>query len=366
MKFSGSAVHIAKAVTLAAGVAPMKDERPIIQNMAFIAENDEVHLLATDLIMSVRIKIPEVSVFSDGNTLVNAKLAARSLNKFNREHTTVQTVKAGCRISIKGTKYTIRESNYYEYPKIERFSDKPGFKIPVSVLKNMIRKTAFAAAKQERTYAMHGILLEIQDNVLRFVTTNGKRLAIMEHQLEGTHEDDAVVLPKKHMEKVFKLIANAEDEAEVQLNETSIGIKTNEIEIILRLLEGKFPPYRQVMPSTFEKTLVLPRKDFLEALAKTEVLITPASNIVRLDFNKDGLDFISSSAELGDTVVSFDLGDQDYEHMIMGYNPDALIEGLKVMQSEDFKFKLNGPSAPALLEETDDGLSYVAVPVRLQ
>ena len=366
MKFSGRATDMAKAVALAASVAPQKHDKPIITNLALIAHDDYVEIMATDLKTGVRLKVTDVTINKTGSVVINAKKAAQVFNKIGKDKVTVSLLKSGCQIATKGYKSKLQTFNIREFPKLVEFDDDAdGFSIPVSTLKSMIKKTSFAVAKIANNYAMHGIFIELMDDNLRFVATDTKRLAYRQVPLEGNNEDDAVIVPKDSMGVVFKSLLDGEEDVDVRINDATICMKSDKAVISMQQLHGQFPPYHSFVDVDFGTPVIFDRKQFIDALDKASLFTSPNSQIVVLDFMGDGLSITAQSTEFGESDVFIEPEEVLYEPMKMGLNPEILMDALKVMKSETFTMYVSEPVKPVLLQEPDDTYKCIVIPVLL-
>jgi DNA polymerase III subunit beta len=366
MKLICDARELSECVTIAATIVPARSSKQILMNLALVAKDGILEILATDLEIGLRLTVRKVEIEQDGAILVNAGRMAQILKELNDEKVEISEAEnSGCVIKASGCRFHVYGEDFAEYPSIGRFGDESGaLSIPADDFREMVDKTGFAAAVEKTRYAMNGIRCEINSKNLCFVATDGRRLAMIARPLaKGSEEPIAVVVPTKGMNMVSRLLAAGEKNVFIRFEETQALIKSACAEISARLVEGHFPPYENVIPKDTTKEISIDRDDFASKLRQASLMTTRESSTVKFLFDSDRLDLSARTVDVGESQVSMELPYQD-EKVSIGFNPQFILEALKVMDKNKFKFRFSGPKGAALLEE-ENGLTYVVMPINL-
>lgn len=366
MKLTCDARELAESVAIAATIVPKQSARRVLVNLALVARDGVLEILATDLEVGLRVFVKKVDIETEGAVLVNANRAAQVLKELREARVEISADEgSGCIFVAEGCRFHVYGEDFGEYPEISRFGDPEGaLSIPAEDFREMVHKTQFAAAIDQTRYAMNGILCQITESTLRFVATDGKRLAMIHRPMKGlATESISAVVPTKGMNMVTRLLMAGEEAIFLRFDETQALIKSECAEISARLVEGHFPPYEQVIPKNLSKELSLDAEEFASAIRKASLLTNRESQAVRFQFSKDKLEMLSRVADIGESRVVFPLS-YDHEPVAIGFNPQFILDAIKVIDQDKVTFKFNDPKGATLLEE-DNGLRYVVMPINL-
>lgn len=358
--------ELSESVAIAATVVPSRSSKAILMNMALVAKDGVLEILATDLEVGLRVFVRKVEIEKEGAVLVNASRASQILKELGSERVEIfEDDSAGCVIKTPDSRFKIYSEDFSEYPSISRFGSETGaFSLPADDFQEMVAKTQFAAAVEKTRYAMNGIRCEINTEEVNFVATDGRRLAMIRRAIDkGFEEKVSAVIPTKGMNMVNRLLTAGEETIFLRFEESQVLIKSDCAEISARLVEGHFPPYEGVIPKNLDKSLTLKRDAFASAVKKASLLTTRESNAVKFQFSKDGLDLSARVVDVGESRVHMEL-DYEYDEMSVGFNPQYVLEALKVMDKDEFEFQFRDPKGAAILNE-EGGLTYVVMPINL-
>ena len=363
MKFTGKSKSVRQLLGLAASVAPDKDLRPIIENIAISATEDSVEFLATNLAVSVRITTTDVDVKTPGDVLINAKKATQILKRMGRESVTFQQVDGACKVFEKGYRCKLMAADYVQFPEIPPCPDEFDVEIPSSSLRGMINRTMFAASKEANRMSLHGIFLEIADKSFSLISTDGRRMSVTALDVESD-VCNSVILPASSMAFVYKLLGDNDDPVQVTIQEGDVVFKFDCIDIFVRSLHGQYPPVKKSIPQQFAVTLELDRKKFIDILDKAKELTTDLSNTAIFEFSDTGLKLSASSQQYGEATVSHDIGTYEYEPITIGFKPTTIKDALTKMSMDTFTMSLNNGDSAIKLDE-GKSFSYIANPIKL-
>src|SRR4051812_28996432 len=255
-----------------------------------------------------------------------------------------------------------------EFPPVQGFEGEADFEVAGGHLKQLINQTLFAAAKESTRYAFNGVLIVAKGRKISLVSTDGRRLAQANGDLSSANKlakDGAMaIIPTKALNLVDKLIDDPEEAVGFQVRENQVIVHTQSATLTSNLVEGQFPPYEDVIPKDADKKMIASTADFLSAIKRASLLTTEESKGVRMAFSKKGLVLTSRSPEAGEATVNFPCKYEGAD-LEIGFNPQFLVEALKVVDTDEISLELTAPNRPGLLKAGGNFL-YVIMPVNLQ
>lgn len=370
LKVRGDAKELAEAIGIAASVAPSKSPRPVLQNLLLDARDGVLEVTGTDLDVAIRVRIERVDVTSEGRVLVNAARFQQILRELVGEQVEIETdERAGCIISTGDSRFHVMGEEPDDFPELGAWKGDGVLQLPASALVEMIRRTHFAAHPEKTRYAMNGILIDLKDQRLRLVATDGKRLSMCERptSAEAVKAPVFVVVPTKAMQLLQRVVGSGEEHVEVSVEPAQVQFRTAHATVMARLIEGHFPPYEDVLPKSHDKKLQLPREGFLSALRRASLLATKDSQAVRFRFAREGLELTARVPEVGESRVQFPL-DYPFDELTIGFNPAFFADVLKVLNTTEFVLQLKDTRSAAVVQEQDkDGgvFVYLVMPLNL-
>ena len=242
-------------------------------------------------------------------------------------------------------------------------------KTNAELLGAMIESTLFAVSLDETRINLSGVYLENHQESLRMVATDGHRLAMIDRTINGKVPDKGVILPRKGLVEAKKLLESAdgaEDTVTLWIDGPIARISHGRAELFMRLIDGEFPDYRQVIPKSSKATVTLAREEFLRALGCMSVLSTERAKGVRITLKSGTLEVQASNPDSGDGVDEIEVG-YTGDELSIGFNGRYLIEALVAMgEGDKVEFMASDDVSPGVLRpEGDDRYCYVVLPMRL-
>ncbi len=367
MKFSVPRDALIKPLNLVAGVVERRNTLPVLANVLLQLDGDRLSLTGTDLEVELvgRVQLPTPGDAGEV-TLPARKLLdiCKSLPEGSDVQVSVTDSKAT--VTSGRSRFTLATLPAREFPNIEDSIGTHQFTIEPQQLRRLIERTSFAMAQQDVRYYLNGMLWEIKGGRLRFVATDGHRLAIctLPEALSGV-DDAQVILPRKGVLELGRLLQDDDDAVTVILGNNHLRATTAGFTFTSKLVDGKFPDYERVLPRSAEKVLVGSRLDLRQAFTRTAILSNEKYRGVRLKLSPDTLEIVANNPEQeqAEEVVPVDYAGDALE---IGFNVGYLLDVLGVLSGEEVRFSLSDPNSSALLEESEAGDSlYVVMPMRL-
>ena len=214
----------------------------------------------------------------------------------------------------------------------------------------------------ETRYVLNGILFSFKDKILKLVATDGRRLAIIEKEIEGSSFKKDVILPMKAIQELNR---NLTEEGDVVFcfKENQVQANLGTIHITSRLIEGEYPNYDQVIPKKVKEELSLDTQNFLQATRRASILTNQESQSIKINILKGKMIITKNSPELGEVREELDV-DYKGDELTIGFNPTFLIDVLKNIEDKSILFSFIDPEKPAVIKNRDN-YTYIVLPMQV-
>jgi DNA polymerase-3 subunit beta len=367
MKITINRSALAEALGLVTAVVPTRTPKPILKCVRIAAAGKETRISATNLEMGIDYLLAEVEVQQEGEAVLEAERLAAIARESAEDVLVLETSDTTCEIRGADSHFSVYGQDPKQYPKVPAFG--PGaadLTISLEQLQLGIEQCLFATAKESSRYAINGVLWEAKGRKLLFVATDGRRLARCRVELQQAAAgpgERKVIVPARTMALLQKLVSHDKESVAVKLVENQILLSCANVVISSNLVEGNFPKYEDIIPSDYDKKLSLPTEGALSAVRRAALLTSEESKGIKLALSRDGLVFSGSSPEAGAAEVSMPV-EYSSEPMDIGFNPQFLIDVLRVVKTPEFELELGQPDRPGLIKSGADFL-YVLMPINL-
>lgn len=362
MKFKASKDNLLEGIHKVQNVVSTKVTLPILSNILIETKDNILKLNATDLDIGISCEIP-VDTLEEGAITVPAKRFSDIIKELPFGDISVNAKKNN-QIDIEGTnvRFKLIGLPKEEFPKFPEFNSKENVQIEQSVLKEMLRLTSFAVSHEESRYVLNGVLFEIEGNQIRIVATDGRRLAKIEKSLDTKPPKDiSVIIPSKAIQEINR---NLKDEGSVSfvIGQNQVLFNIDGTLVATRIIEGEFPNYNQVIPKPIETRIVMNRLELLSSIRRANLLATPDFQAVKFEVFPDKMVVSKSTPDVGESREEIPV---DYKgaEMVVGFNPQFLIDFLKNISDEQIEMELMGVDKPAVMRMED--YLYLALPMRI-
>lgn len=368
MEFRIAAEELAKALHRAQGIAERKTTIPILANVLVQAKKNAVSLTAFDLDIGLVTEHPAEVVKEGAITLSSKTLFDIVRNLPDAKVSVKRTGNNAVEITSGTTHIKLLGMPAEEYPALPKEEKSNLVKADGKTLLQMIERTAFAISTDETRYILNGLYFEPGDQgKVRVVATDGHRLSLVERELEGDFKlKKGVILPRKGLLELRRLIEEAPDaECFLGFGDTTASFKKSGLSMFMRLIDGQFPDYQEVIPKESEKALKLNRTSLLATLKRISLLSEEKSHAVRVELTENRLRISSQNPDLGEAHEDITV-DYNGKKVEVGFNARYLVDVLNVVAQDDVLFELVDEQSPGVLRLIDDK-SYTAVimPMRI-
>jgi DNA polymerase-3 subunit beta len=250
-----------------------------------------------------------------------------------------------------------------EFPRFPEFGAGKALKIEQSVLRDMLKKTAYAVSNDETRYVLNGVFMGLKADKLTVVATDGRRLALIEHDIEIPKGSEAeLILPTKAVNELERLLADKGD-AKLSIGENQILFEMDGTTLASKLIEGTYPNFRQVIPSETKERITLERELLLSALHRASILASEKSQSVKLNFAKNTLTITATTPEVGEAKETLSINYKGKD-LTIAFNPQYMMDPLRSLDADEVFVELTDELSPGVIKVNAPFL-YVLMPMRL-
>lgn len=367
MKITCDREKLFGAFQTAASVAPSRSPKPILQNVKIEVTPQGAMLMATDLEVGIRLEVPGVEVEVAGSAVLPVGRFGSILRESSDDKLRIEADPNGTTVKGDRSEFRLPGENPDEFPAVASFTEDKYHEVPARLLKELIRRTLFATDTESSRYALGGVLLEMTSDKILGVGTDGRRLAKMEgpSQSIGGHEtgDAQTIVPTHSMQLIERALSDADAEVSVAARANDILVKSQRATIYSRLVEGRFPKWREVFPKRDDAIKIeLTVGPLYAAVRQAAIVASEESRGVDFTFGEGSLLLAGSTAELGQSRIEVPIT-YDGEPTTVTLDHRYLADFLKVLDAEKvFALEIKDSESAALCT-TDDGYGYVVMPL---
>ena len=363
VKFNRSALQ--EALGLVMNLIPSRTPKPILQCLRITTEEDAVRISATDLEAGITFLVSQVEIAEAGDIVVPAD----KLNSIVRESLddviALEASEAAVHIVGSDSRFTIYGHDPQQYPAIPGFEGDAELEVKLAALQEGIELSIFSAARESTRYALNGILWEVSGKKLFLVATDGRRLAKATVALDKSTKlpQERIIVPAKTMALLDKIAAHEDGTVKIRFVNNQIVLACDTVVISSNLVEGNFPKYEDIIPKDYDKKLTLSTDNVLSAVRRAALLANEDSKGIKVALDKGAMVFTSRAPETGDAQVDMAV-EYDAEPIEVGFNPQFLVDVLRVLKADEFELHLGQGDRPGLIKSGSNFL-YIVMPVNL-
>ncbi len=363
MKLRVSKENLLKGLQTVYPAVPSRSTLPILSHLLIEAKKEGVQVTGTDLELGISTILP-AEISEEGAIAVPAKRFMDLAKELPNESLLI-TAKKNQQVTIECGRgsFKILGLPKEEFPKPPASAGQDTIVIDQGVLQAMLSLTEFSVSKDESRYVLTGVLFTIRKGWLRLVSTDGRRMAMVEREAKSAPVGESHrIVPEKAISELMRLLGDAPT-VRIALKESQIIFDMGNTVLISRLIEGKFPNYEQVIPAESPNKMMVSREELLLATRRIGLWSTQDSPSVRLDLKMDELVISKQTPEVGEAHEQVKVQYAGPEFSI-GFNPSYLIDVLKVLTDGNVELELPGPDRPGVIR-TKDHYLYVVLPMQL-
>ena len=364
--FKGPRDQLLSPLQSVCGIVEKRHTLPILSNVLMEKDGDRLTLLATDIEIQITTQTPTVGMDKAAMTVGARKLQdiLRSLPETAEVSLTLDEK----RLQLKAGKsrFNLQTLPAEDFPRMTT-NDGEASKLLISQkqMKRLLALVQYAMAQQDIRYYLNGLLLVAKGNELRMVATDGHRLAYAAETLAETPTPIEVILPRKTILELSRQLADNDDPLEITLTATQARFKFGSIELVSKLIDGKFPDYERVIPQHHSKLIRLERDALLHSLQRAAILTNEKFRGVRLVLADGSLKIISSNAEQEEAQEEIEI-EYSGDTLDVGFNVTYLLDVLNNVNNPAIELHLADANSSALFVlPGNETFKYVVMPMRI-
>lgn len=362
MKITAPKKVLADVLTAAVRGTSTRANLPVLYGVKITAGPEGVTLCATDLEQFVSVSSANFTTSKPGEVVVLGRLVESIVKKLPAGDVTLEANDSDGRVVISSgsARFSVVGLPVGDFPQVPKIGDSAVVEIEGQELADAISQAARAASSDEGRPILTGVLCAIEGDTMTMAATDSYRLTVRTLQVNAGG-DSSVIIPGKLLHEVARHLG--QQKVTLTLGEHQVGFDLGGTQIVSRLIEGKFPDYKQLIPSSYSHTLSGDRAKFTEAVGRM-ALVAKANTPVRLHLGEE-VKLTATQTGVAEASETIDLS-YDGDAMEVGFNPQFLLDGLGALQSDDFMLEFVDPGRPAMLQGAGAGeFQYLIMPVRL-
>ena len=371
MQFVVNRDILLKSLNFVQGVVEKKNTLPILSNVLLQLKDKKLSIVATDLDIIFYDEINDVKIVNEGSTTTSAAILYDILRKISSNSEVSFDLKSENKLSLKSEN---ADFNLLCLPtdNFPTFADEfEGQEISLnnSRFLKLLNKTRISISNDDTRHYLNGVFLHLTEgqgrNFLTGVATDSHRLSSSSLEIENNTNFNSLILPRKTVFQLCSLLSESTETLLMQTSDNKIKFSLGNMKLISKVIDGKFPDYKKVVPTTNNKTLVVSAKDFINSIERVASVSLDRKEGVKLVINKDNVQLSVNSANSGEGNEKIK-ADFNSENLNISFNSKYLIDIASEVEDKNLKMNLKDSASPVLIEDTSDKNSYyVIMPMKI-
>lgn len=350
------------------GIVEKKQTLPILSNILIEKDLGEIRFTATDLEIQISTKIALENKENEISSItIGGKKFQEILRVLPEKSTLSIESKENNKIEIKSKKsrFNLQALPAQDFPKLNnQLINAKSLVLKQGILKSLLTSVQYAMAQQDVRYYLNGLLLILEGNKLKVVATDGHRLAFNMAIIDGDHEKQEIILPRKAITELCKLLLDSDDFIELTFSQQQIKSVFSDVTLISKIIDGKFPDYERVIPK-HNNHLLVNKIIIQQALQRAAILSNEKFRGVRFVLTEKNLSIISNNSEQEEAQEEIET-DYHGDAIDIGFNVNYLLEGLNNIVGEEVKISFGDPNSSILITTPNNAeFRYVVMPMRI-
>ncbi|MEZ8106362.1 MULTISPECIES: DNA polymerase III subunit beta [Vibrio] len=366
MKFTIERSHLIKPLQQVSGALGGRPTLPILGNLLLKVEDNVLSLTATDLEVELISRVTLEGEFEAGTVTVPSRKfldICRGLS----DSAVITVVLDGDRIQVRSgrSRFSLATLPANDFPNIEDWQSEVEVTVTQAELRGLIEKTQFSMANQDVRYYLNGMLFEIEGSTLRSVATDGHRMAVSLVSLGADFAQKQIIVPRKGVQELVKLLDAPEQPVTLQIGSSNVRAEVNNYVFTSKLVDGRFPDYRRVMPQNTTKTLEASCDELRQSFSRAAILSNEKFRGVRVNLVNNEMKITANNPEQEEAEEVLDVT-YEGDDLEIGFNVSYVLDVLNTLRCDQVRISMSDANASALVENAeDDSAMYVVMPIRL-
>lgn len=372
MKFIISSSLLLKNLQAVIGVINSNNTLPILDDFLFELKDDSLTVTTSDLETTMNVTVKTDKSETDGSVAIPAKILLDTLKTLPDIPVSFSIDMGTLLIEISAGegKYKLSGHRSDEYPRTPPLEDATSLKLNSDVLAKAVNKTLFATGNDELRLVLSGVFCQLSPDDIIFVATDAHKLVRYTRTDAKAQSSAAFILPKKPLNLLKNILSSQETEVTVEYNRTNAFFAFNNVNLICRLIDGKYPNYDAVIPKDNPNHLIIDRVALLNSIRRVSIFANQSTHQVRFKITGKELLLTAEDVDFSNEAKERLTCSYEGEDMEIGFNSKFLLEMLGNIDSDDVRLEMSGPSRAGILlpannENKDEDILMLVMPVML-
>ena len=360
-----------KSLNFVQGVVEKKNTLPILSNVLLQLKDNKLSIVATDLDIVFYNEISDVKIINEGSTTTSAAILYDILRKISSNSELNFDLKSENKLSLKSDSadFNLLCLPTDNFPSFADEFEGQEIALDKNRFLKLLNKTRISISNDDTRHYLNGVFLHLTEahgrNFLTGVATDSHRLSSSSLEIENTNDFSSLILPRKTVFQLCSLLSETSDSLTMQSSENKIKFTLGKIRLISKVIDGKFPDYKQVVPATNDKILNVPSKEFINSIERVASVSLDRKEGVKLMIDKDNIQLSVNSANSGEGNEKIK-ADYNSESLNISFNSKYLIDIASEIENKNLKMNLKDSTSPVLIEDASDKNSYyVIMPMKI-
>ena len=371
MQFVVKRDTLLKSLNFVQGVVEKKNTLPILSNVLLQLKNKKLSIVATDLDIIFYDEILDVKIITEGSTTTSAAILYDILRKISSNSELNFELKSENKLSLKSENadFSLLCLPTDNFPTFADEFEGQEISLNNNRFLKLLNKTKISISNDDTRHYLNGIFLHLTEaqgrNFLTAVATDSHRLSSSSLEIENDKEFTSMILPRKTVFQLCSLLSETPDQLLMQASDNKIKFSLGNIKLISKVIDGKFPDYKKVVPTSNDKRLIVSSKDFINSIERVASVSLDRKEGVKLSISKDNVQLSVNSANSGEGNEKIK-AEFNSQSLNISFNSKYLIDIASAVEDKNLKMNLKDSVSPVLIEDVSDKNSYyVIMPMKI-
>ena len=366
MKFTISREVLLQPLSQVIGVVERRQTLPVLANFMLSARDGRLTVTGTDMEVELVSNVP-ASVTQDGEITVPARKLVDIVKALpDGSNITFSMSDDKATLSAGRSRYTLSTLPASEFPATDQVETLENIAVGEATLKRMMDKTSFAMANQDVRYYLNGLLFDFSGNQLRAIATDGHRLAICDLDSDiDIDSDRQLIVPRKGVMELSRMLSGEDDEVTLAIGRNHIRLVKGDTTFTSKLIDGRFPDYKAVVPVGADKQMLVDKALFIQALQRAAILSNEKYKGVRLEAAGSTIKIVAHNPQHEEAVEEIE-AEFNFDRLAVGFNVTYLLDALMAIDTEQVSLELKDANSSCLVSAPDSDVNrHVVMPLKL-
>ena len=371
MQFEIKRDILLKSLNFVQGVIEKKNTLPILSNVLLELKNNALSIVATDLDLIFYEKIEEIKIINEGSTTTSAAVLYDILRKISSNSNLKFELKNENKLSLKSenSDFNLLCLPTDNFPSFSDNFDGQEIELDNSKFLKLLNKTRISISNDDTRHYLNGIFLHLTEangrNFLTGVATDSHRLSSSSLEITNLENFSSIILPRKTVFQLCTLLSEIPEKLKMQINENKIKFSFGKVKLISKVIDGKFPDYKKVVPLDNKKVLEVSSKEFVDSIERVTSVSLDRKEGVKLNISKNDVQLSVNSANSGEGNEKIN-AKFNSENINISFNSKYLLDIASEIEDKNIRMNFKDSISPVLIEDVSDRNSYyVIMPMKI-